>query len=56
VVEIITDKSRRPNPLWLSFVKTSKAKSSIKAGMRKEDKDMHRERGKEILNKYLGKT
>ena len=56
VVEIIADKTRRPNPLWLSFVKTSKAKTSIKAGMRKEDKDMHRERGKEILNKYLEKS
>ncbi len=56
IVEIVTDKSRRPNPLWLSFVKTSKAKASIRASMRKEDKDMHRERGKEIVNKYLEKS
>lgn len=56
IVEIITDKSRSPNPLWLSFVKTSKAKTSIRASMRKEDKDMHRDRGKNIVNKYLEKS
>jgi GTP diphosphokinase / guanosine-3',5'-bis(diphosphate) 3'-diphosphatase len=54
-VELIIDKNKRPNPFWISFVKTTKAKNAIKAFMKKEDKEIHRERGKEILNKYLTK-
>ncbi len=52
-VEIIVDKNKRPNPFWISFVKTTKAKNSIKAFLKREDKDNHRERWKEIMNKYL---
>ena len=55
VVEIITDKNRKPNPFWISFVKTVKAKNKIKAFLKKEDKELHRERWKEILQKYLEK-
>ncbi|ATU04869.1 hypothetical protein BKN14_00215 [Candidatus Gracilibacteria bacterium HOT-871] len=55
VVEVITDKNRKPNPFWISFVKTVKAKNKIKSFLRKEDKEIHRERGKEILSKYLEK-
>ena len=54
-VEIVVDKNKRPNPFWISFVKTTKAKNAIKAFLKREDKDIHRERGKEILNKYLSK-
>ena len=56
MVEIVTDKNRKPNPLWLSFVKTQKAKTSIRAAIRFEDKDLHRERGRNILNGYLEKS
>ena len=55
VVEVITDKNRKPNPFWISFVKTVKAKNKIKSFLRKEDKEIHRERWKEILSKYLEK-
>ncbi|MDD5213248.1 MAG: RelA/SpoT family protein [Candidatus Gracilibacteria bacterium] len=53
VVEIITDKTRKANPLRLSFVRTTKARNAIKSFLKKENKDLHRDRGKEILNKYL---
>ena len=52
-IELIIDKNKRPNPFWISFVKTTKAKNAIKAFLKREDKDIHRERWKEILNKYL---
>lgn len=56
IVEIITDKNKKPNPFWLSFVKTNKAKNEIKGFMNTEDKDKHRDRGKEIINNYLEKV
>lgn len=55
VIEIVIDKSRKPNPFWLSFVKTSKAKSRIRSFLKKEDKDMHRERWRDVMNRYLEK-
>ncbi len=56
VVEVVTDKNKKPNPLWLSFVKTLKAKNNIKSYIKEWDKDLHRERGKEIMNRYLEKS
>lgn len=56
VIEVIIDKNRKPSPFWLGYVKTIKAKNSIKAYLRKWDKDTHRERGKEIMNRYLEKS
>ena len=55
IVEVVTDKNRKPNPFWISFVKTVKAKNKIKSFLKKEDRDIHIERGKEILQKYLEK-
>lgn len=55
VIEIIVDKNRKPNPFWISFVKTLKAKNKIKSFLKNENKDIHRERWKEILWKYLEK-
>jgi (p)ppGpp synthase/HD superfamily hydrolase len=40
----------------MSFVKTLKAKNNIKLYLKKEDKDLYRERGKDIMNKYLEKA
>ncbi len=53
VVEVIIDKNKKPNPFSISFVKTLKAKNKIKAYLKKEDKELHRERWKELMNKYL---
>jgi len=53
IVEIVTDKNKTPNPFWISFVKTLKAKNHIKSYLKKENKDENIERGKEILNRYL---
>jgi GTP diphosphokinase / guanosine-3',5'-bis(diphosphate) 3'-diphosphatase len=53
VIEIITDKNKKPNPFWLSFAKTTRAKDVIKSHLKKDNKDVNRDRGKEILNKYL---
>lgn len=53
VLEIITDKTRKPSPFWLSFVKTNRARDHIKYYLNKDSKDQNRERGKEIMNKYL---
>lgn len=56
IIEIIIDKNRKPSPFWLSFVRTIKAKNNIKAYLRKWDKETHRDRGKEIMNRYLEKS
>ena len=52
-MEIVTDKNKTPNPFWISFVKTLKAKNHIKAYLKKENKDENIERGRELLNKHL---
>lgn len=56
VVEIITDKNKKPNPFYISFVKTTKAKNSIRSFLRNEDKWLHVDRGREILNNLLEKA
>ncbi len=56
IIEIITDKNKKPSPFWLSFVKTAKAKNRIKAFLKKENKDLYRERWREIFAKYLEKS
>lgn len=56
VVEIIIDKTKSPSPFWMSFVKTNRAKQSIKTYLKKEDRDKLRERGLDMLNKYLIKS
>jgi GTP diphosphokinase / guanosine-3',5'-bis(diphosphate) 3'-diphosphatase len=44
IVEIIVDKNKKPNPFYISFVKTAKAKNCIRAFLKNEDKELHRER------------
>ncbi len=56
IIEIIIDKNRKPNPFWLGFVKTSKARSRIRSFLKKEDKELHRERGRDVMNRYLEKS
>lgn len=56
IVEILTAKvGTGPSADWLSFVKTSKAKSRIKQWYNKERRDENILRGKELLEKELRK-
>jgi len=56
VVEITTNKNKTPNPFHLGFVKTTKARNSIRAYIRNQDREHHIERGKELLNNLLQKA
>ena len=56
IVEVIIDKNKKPSPFWLSYVKTVKAKNGIKSFLRKWDKDLHRDRWRDIMNNYLQKA
>ena len=51
-VEIITSNKQKPKEDWLSFVKTSRAKSKIKNALKEEKKRIGKE-GKEILQRKL---
>jgi (p)ppGpp synthase/HD superfamily hydrolase len=55
IIEIITDKNKKPNPFRLSFVKTNKAKNRIKAFLNQENQEEYIERWKKLLNSYLEK-
>lgn len=54
-VEIITSGIQEPQPEWLGFVKTSRAKSKIKMAL-KESRKALEERGQEKLNEILDKS
>lgn len=56
LIEIITDKNKKPNPFYISFVKTTKAKNSIRSFLRNEDRELHIDRWREILNNLLEKA
>ena len=56
IIDVVIDKNRNPSPFWLGFVKTIKAKNNIKVYLRRWDKETHRDRGKEIINRYLEKS
>jgi guanosine-3',5'-bis(diphosphate) 3'-pyrophosphohydrolase len=49
-VEILTSKKQKPNPEWLEYVVTAKAKSKIKATL-KDEKRQSSQLGKEILER-----
>lgn len=53
VVEILTSANQTPNPDWLEFVKTSKAKGRIRSLMRAEQRDRSMKGGREMLEKAL---
>jgi GTP diphosphokinase / guanosine-3',5'-bis(diphosphate) 3'-diphosphatase len=44
IVEVVIDKNKKPNPFYISFVKTAKAKNCIRSFLKNEDKELHRER------------
>jgi len=51
-VDIMTSKSVKPNPNWLDYTTTARARSKIKSAL-KEDKKRIGEDGKEILRRKL---
>ena len=55
-IEIITDKNRKPKPIWLSFVATAKAKEYIRQFINREERAFFIEKGRTILNAYLTKN
>lgn len=58
VVEIISKKDPQPNRYWLSFVKTTLAKTKVKAWFRTVDREKNIREGRDLLNtelKRLGK-
>ena len=54
-VEVLTtnEKNKGPSRDWLTFVKTSRARSKIKQWYQKQLKDEDIQKGKQILNSWL---
>lgn len=52
-VEIITAPGARPNPAWLNFVVTGKARSKIKHYLKKQQREESMELGKRLIEKAL---
>ena len=55
VISIRTDANSTPNKDWLSFVKTTQAKTKIKSYFSKQDREEYISRGQELLEKELRK-
>jgi guanosine-3',5'-bis(diphosphate) 3'-pyrophosphohydrolase len=49
--EIITNKAQQPNKDWLDFVKTSRARTKIRAHVQKAERDRAIEIGREVIEK-----
>ena len=52
-MQIITDINKKPNPIWLSFVQTSKAREHIRQFINREERSFFIEKGRTILSTYL---
>ena len=52
-VEIITARHAVPNPAWLTFVRTAKARSSIRHHLKSQRVDQAEKLGQRLLNKSL---
>lgn len=52
-VEIITAPGARPNPAWLNFVVTGKARSKIKHFLKKQQREESAELGRRLIEKAL---
>lgn len=55
-VEILTNPKQRPSRDWLAFVKTSRARGSIRQWIRREEFDSAHKLGKELLDRELKKA
>lgn len=53
-IEIITAKDAQPNPSWLNFVKTAKARSAIRHFLKHQQHDDSVLLGKNLLDRALG--
>lgn len=51
-VDILTSESAKPNPNWLDYVTTARARSKIKSALKEDRKDIGEE-GKEVLRRKL---
>ena len=56
IVDIITQKNSHPSLDWLNFVATSAAKNRIKQWYKRSRREENVARGRELLEKELGKT
>ncbi|WP_019487896.1 RelA/SpoT family protein [Kamptonema formosum] len=56
IVEILTQKNGHPSLDWLNFVKTSGAKNRIRQWYKRSHRDENVARGRELLEKELGKN
>lgn len=52
-VEIIRSKEQQPNPAWLNFVSTAKARSQIRAFLKNQQIESAQELGKRLLEKAV---
>lgn len=52
-VEIITTPKAQPNPLWLNYVKTGRARSGIRSFLKNQQRSESIALGKELLDKAL---
>jgi guanosine-3',5'-bis(diphosphate) 3'-pyrophosphohydrolase len=52
-VEVITAPGARPNPAWLNFIVTGKARSNIKHYLKKQQREEFIELGKRLMEKAL---
>ncbi len=55
IVEIVTGKNQHPKQAWLKLVKTSRARTRIRAWLRREEKEKALAVGREICEKELKK-
>jgi GTP diphosphokinase / guanosine-3',5'-bis(diphosphate) 3'-diphosphatase len=55
-IQVVTDIHRKPNPTWISFVKTAKAREHIRQFINREERGFFIEKWKFILNTYLEKN
>ncbi|MFN6566680.1 (p)ppGpp synthetase [Nostoc minutum NIES-26] len=56
IVEVMTQKNSHPSLDWLNFVRTSAAKYRIKQWYKRSRREENVTRGRELLEKELGKT
>jgi GTP diphosphokinase / guanosine-3',5'-bis(diphosphate) 3'-diphosphatase len=56
IVEIITSKNARPSLDWLNFVVTSSARNRIRQWYKRSNRDENITRGREMLERELGKN
>ena len=53
-VEIITSKEARPNPDWLSFAVSSKARTAVRHALKSQKRSQSIALGRRLLNRSLG--